>query len=64
MANTILRCKGVKINGKSITIHGISYVRPSRLPFPDSVGGIFHGPATTQKVYPGIEWFSQLAGLQ
>ena len=35
-----------------------------RLPFPDSVGGIFPGPATTQKVYQGIEWFSQLAGLQ
>ena len=31
-----------------------------RLPFPDSVGGIFPGAATTQ----GIEWFSQLAGLQ
>ena len=30
-----------------------------RFPFPDSVGGIFPGPATTQ----GIEWFSQLAGL-
>ena len=29
-------------------------------PFPDSAGGIFPGPATTQ----GIEWFSQLAGLQ
>ena len=29
-----------------------------RLPFPDSVGGIFTGPATTQKVYQGIEWFS------
>ena len=28
-----------------------------RLPFPDSVGGIFPGPATTQKVYYGIEWF-------
>ena len=27
-----------------------------RLQFPDSVGGIFPGPATTQ----GIEWFSQL----
>ena len=26
----------------------------------DSVGGIFPHPATTQ----GIEWFSQLAGLQ
>ena len=25
-----------------------------RLPFPDSVGGIFPGPATTQKVYQGI----------
>ena len=35
-----------------------------RLPFPDSVGGIFPGPATTQKVYQSIEWFSQLAGLQ
>ena len=35
-----------------------------RLPFPDSVGGIFPGPATTLKVYQGIEWFSQLAGLQ
>ena len=35
-----------------------------RLPFPDSVGGIFPGPATTQKVYQGIEWFFQLAGLQ
>ena len=35
-----------------------------RLPFTDSVGGIFPGPATTQKVYRGIEWFSQLAGLQ
>ena len=29
-----------------------------RLPFTDSVGGIFPGPATTQKVYQGIEWFS------
>ena len=35
-----------------------------RLSFPDSVGGIFPGPATTQKVYRGIEWFFQLAGLQ
>ena len=25
-----------------------------RLPFPDSAGGIFPGPATTQKVYHGI----------
>ena len=33
-----------------------------RLPFPDSVGGIFPC-STTQKVYQGIEWFSQLAGL-
>ena len=33
------------------------------LQFPDSVGGIF-GPATTPKVYQGIELFSQLAGLQ
>ena len=36
----------------------------TRLPFPDSVGGICPGPATTQKVYHGIEWFSQLAGWQ
>ena len=35
-----------------------------RLLFPDSVEGIFPGPATTQKVYQGTEWFSQLAGLQ
>ena len=33
-------------------------------PFPGSVGGILSLPATTQKVYQGIEWFSQLAGLQ
>ena len=32
-----------------------------RLPFPVSVGGICPGPTTTQKVYQGIEWFSQLA---
>ena len=35
-----------------------------RLPFPDSVGRIFPGQATTQEVYQGIEKFSQLAGLQ
>ena len=35
-----------------------------RLPFPDSVGGIFSGPATTQNIYQGIKWFSQLAELQ
>ena len=36
-----------------------------RLQFPDSVGGIFPGPATIRKVYhQGIKWFSQLAGLQ
>ena len=30
-----------------------------RLPFSRySVGGTFPGPATTQKVYQGIEWFS------
>ena len=40
------------------------YMLDLRLPFPDSVGGIFPGPATTQEVYQGIEWFSQLAGLQ
>ena len=34
-----------------------------RLPFLDSVGGMFPGPATTQRVYQGIEWFSQLVGL-
>ena len=32
------------------------------LPFPDSVRGIFPGPASNQKVYQGNEWFSQLAG--
>ena len=36
------------------------YLDP-RLPFPDSIGGIFPGPAITQKVYQGIECFSQLA---
>ena len=35
-----------------------------RLPFPDSVGGIFPGPATTQKRTQDIEWFSQLAALR
>ena len=34
-----------------------------RLPFP-RLRGIFPGPATTQNVYQGIEWFSQLAGIQ
>ena len=38
-----------------------SYTIDPRLPFPHSVGGIFPGPATTQKIYQGIEWFSQLA---
>ena len=33
-----------------------------RLPFPNSVGGIFPGPATTQKVYQGIEWFPSWQG--
>ena len=28
-----------------------------RLPFPDSVGETFPGPATTQKVYQGINGF-------
>ena len=32
--------------------------------FPDSVGGIFPGPATTQKVYQGIEGFSLAGGVQ
>ena len=36
----------------------------ARLPFPNSVGGIFPGPASTQKVYQGIEWFSHLVGRQ
>ena len=31
-----------------------------RLPFPDSVGGIFLGPATTQKVYQGINSFEHV----
>ena len=35
-----------------------------RLPFTDSVGGLFPGPTTTQKDYQGVEWVSQLAGLQ
>ena len=34
----------------------------SRLLFPDSVGGIFPGPATTQKVYHDIEWFFPAGG--
>ena len=34
----------------------------TRLPVADSVGAIFPGPATTQRVYQAIEWFSQLAG--
>ena len=48
-------------NAESANDH---YVRPYSLPFPDSVGGIFPGLATAQKVYQGIEWFSQLVGLQ
>ena len=40
----------------NITLH-------PRLLFP-WLGQIFPGPATTQKVYQGIEWFSQLTGLQ
>ena len=39
-------------------------LEPGPLLFPDSVGGIFPGPATIQKVYQGIESFSQLKGLQ
>ena len=35
-----------------------------RLPFLDSVGGIFLVQPLLTKVYQGIEWFSQLAGLQ
>ena len=38
--------------------------RMQSVEFPNSVGGIFPGPATPQKVYQGIEWYSQLAGLQ
>ena len=41
----------------------VSITLDPRLPFPDSVGGIFPGPATTQKVYQGIEWFSLLVEL-
>ena len=33
-----------------------------RLPFPDSVGGIFPGPATTQKVYQSINGFPSWQG--
>ena len=38
------------------------YVRPSFTVSPDSVGEIFPGPATTQKVYQGIEWFFPAGG--
>ena len=48
----------------SLIIIPINITLDPRLPFPDSVGGIFPGPATTQKVYQGIEWFSQMTGLQ
>ena len=41
--------------------HTFAIMLDPRLPFPDSVEGIFPGPATTQKVYQGIDWFSQLA---
>ena len=46
-----------KYFSKKLSLHKTLF-----LPFPDSVGGIFPGPATTQKVYQGIEWFSKLAG--
>ena len=51
----------------------VSITLNPRLPFPNSVGSrryllgrvIFSpGPATTQKIYQGSEWFFQLAGLQ
>ena len=32
------------------------------LPFPGSDGGIFPGPATTQKVYQSIKWFTSWWG--
>ena len=39
------------------------YVRPSFIYcFPDSVKGIFPGPATTQKVYQGIDWIFPVGG--
>ena len=47
-----------------IIFGGLDITLDPHLPFPDSVWGIFPGPATTQKVYQGIEWFSQLVGLQ
>ena len=51
--------------GNDLTVIGTNLITlDPRLPFPDPVGGIFPGPATTQKVYQGIELFSQLAGLQ
>ena len=40
----------------------VSATLETRLPFPDSVGGIFPGPATTQKVYQGIECFFPVGG--
>ena len=51
------------IPGASLKV--VTYITlDPRLLFPDSVGGMFPGPATTQKFYQGIEWFSQLVGLQ
>ena len=52
--NSVLFLAKLQIAGHSITLD-------PRLPFPDSVGGIFPGPATIQRVYHGIECFSQLA---
>ena len=34
----------------------------TRLPFPDSIGGIFPGPATIQKVYQGINGYPSWRG--
>ena len=44
-----------------LLIYTINITLDPCLPFPDSVGGIFPCPATTQEVYQGIEWFTQLA---
>ena len=42
-------------------IKSINITLDPRLPFPDSVGGIFLVQPLLTK---GMEWFSQLAGLQ
>ena len=50
-------CQKTQHEGRSNNSSGYSALGPR---FP----GILPGPATTQKVYQGIEWISQLARLQ